>query len=81
MSDGLQRRLYVNNRLEELRSKYGHEKDWPENQPLQSDVAEAGTPVMKATEAVPLPPQKRADGGGVTPTAGLGSNLLDQLDL
>jgi hypothetical protein len=81
-SDGLTRHLYVKNRLEELRKKYGHESDWPECQPLQCEATGVGTSVNCATEKVPLPSRQSLTGGGVTPTADPGTTpVVDQLDL
>lgn len=90
-SENRQRRLYVNNRLEELRAKYGHESTWFDN----GDCAEDQTGIQSEPAgavsnggadddgAEPLPaPQKSLTTGMVThPVAAPANALVDTLDL
>jgi hypothetical protein len=73
-----QRRLYVTNRLEELRAKHGHEDGW---YTLESEPTGAGNAGGGTIEEVPLPIQQRSASGGVTPPASPGQTLLNTLDL
>jgi hypothetical protein len=87
-----QRRLYVTNRLEELRAKHGHEDGWdalaelihdrvrprvdPFDYGLQSEATGAGNVGGGTIEEVPLPIQQRSANGGVTPPASPGQTSI-----
>ena len=89
------RRLYVNNRLEELRAKYGHETEWITGSQYLEDYEDALARLQsepagavsnggeEATRTEPLPAsQKSLITGVVThPVAAPANALVDTLDL